>query len=87
MVWVAVGMEFGLDVGLLGPFPELFVFGFLGVADYEVKPLLFQGESSGVEFTPPEGQDEETEIAEVAQFLLQIGTSVGKGASGGGVAD
>jgi len=54
---------------------------------YEVKPLLFQGESSGVEFAAAEGENEETEIAEVAQFLLEIRTGVGKGASGGGVAD
>jgi hypothetical protein len=50
-------IEFGLDVGAFGPFPELDFFVLAGFGFFEGETLLFQGEATSAEITPAQGND------------------------------
>jgi hypothetical protein len=52
LLGIAVGIEFGLDLRTLGPFPEEFFHFFLGAGFFEGEPLLFDREAFGGEIDP-----------------------------------
>jgi len=67
-VWIAMGVELGLDVRAFGPFPkESFLFGF-GVGLFESQALLFDGQAAGDEIAATQSDD----VAEVVAHFAQI---------------
>src|SRR5208282_431445 len=57
LVGVAVGVELGLDVGALGPLPELLFEFRLGFGLLEGEALLFDAKAAGDEVAAAEGDD------------------------------
>ncbi len=57
LVLLAHQIQFFLDVGAFGPFPELRFFLLFGLADEEVEALFFDGDAAGVEVAAAEGDD------------------------------
>ena len=67
-VWIAMGVELGLDVRAFGPFPkESFLFGF-GVGLFESQALLFDGQAAGDEVATAECND----VAEAVTHFAQV---------------
>lgn len=72
-IGIAVGVEFALDFGAAGPFPEFLFFGLSGGGEVEGQALLFEGEAASAEFAAAEGQEEHGEMAEMAQGFIGAG--------------
>ncbi len=86
-IGVAAGIEFGLEVGAFGPFPEEFfhlVFGGVGLED---KALLFDLEATGAEVAAAQGGEVGAEAGEAGEFGFGIVLGRREGAGDGGVTD
>jgi hypothetical protein len=84
---IAVGVEFCLNFGAAGPFPEFLFFGLGGFGELESEALLFDGEAGGTEFAAAQGHDEDGEITEMAEGFVGADGGGGQVTSGGGVAN
>lgn len=79
---VAMGKEFGIDVGSASPLPEEFVELLLRLCLKEGNALLFEIKAAGDEFTAPESHDVGEELADLTEFKVGIvaeGGSLGRG--------
>ena len=84
-VGIAVGVEFGLDVGALGPLPEEFFLLGLGFGLLQGEALLLEGESAGNEIAAAESDDVAEVVSEFAQVRFR-GSGERSGLGGGGEA-
>ena len=67
--------------------PEFLFLGFFVMGEFNRKALLFDREPAGVDLSPAQRQDEQTEMAKVAQLFVQVRIGRRKRAGGGGVTD
>jgi hypothetical protein len=84
---VPIGIEFSLDVGSFGPFPEAFFEFGLGVGLIEGKPLLFEGKAAGDEVAATEGDnigEERADVAQVRSGVFGDRSGLGGGGEAGG---
>src|SRR2546429_8530995 len=79
-------MEFGLDVGTLGPGPEIFFFLLFSDGLFEGEPLAFDVEALGMEFATAEPGNIDAEFAQAAPLFVGTRFGSGKGAGGSGIA-
>jgi hypothetical protein len=84
---VALRMEFGVDVGAGGPFPEkLFEVG-VGVFFHEGEAFLFEEDAFGMEAAAAESDDGFAEFIKLAESGFRVGIGGGEGMGESGEAD
>ncbi len=85
---VALGVEFGIDVGAFGPIPEDFFEIGIGMFFHEGEAFLFEEDALGMEITAAESDDGFAEFVEVAELGFGVfvgwGHGVGEGSEANG---
>src|ERR1051325_1657527 len=86
-VGIALGVEFGLDFGASGPFPEEFFAFAAGGGFEEGEAFLFEENAFGAEVAAAEGDDGIAEVVELLELGLGVAIGGREGVEGGGVAE
>jgi len=78
LLGIAMRIEFGLNVGTPGPFPEEVFHFFFGAGFFEGEALLLDGETFGGEIAAAHGSEVVAEIGESAEFDLGVFVRAGR---------
>jgi hypothetical protein len=71
-VGIAMGVEFFLNIGAFGPFPEeFFAFGFFAAA-FEGEPFVFESEALSAEVAAAQGAEVGAKTGETVEFGVGV---------------
>lgn len=71
-IGIAVGVQLGLNVGALGPLPELGFEVLVFFSAEQSETLLFDADATGNKFAAAEGDDVVEEVADIAEFVFGV---------------